>query len=169
MPCLGILGLAKLPIDKRMSTSSVSVRRASAKDIEAVSALFDAYRVFYEKESDPEGARQFMAERLNKGDSVVFVAEDAEGEALGFTQLYPLFSSVRMRSIWLLNDLYVSKAARRRGVAHALMTRAQVYARESGAAGLELATARDNTSAKSVYHDLGWELDTEFDHYSYTV
>ena len=169
MPCLGILRIAKLPIDERMSTPTIAVRRAESADLDALSVLFDAYRVFYEKESDPEGAREFIRARLSAGDSVVFIAEDGSGEPLGFTQLYPLFSSVRMRSIWLLNDLYVAKTARRRGVGHALMVRAQAFARETGAAGLELATAKDNQEAKSVYHDLGWDLDTEFDHYSFTV
>jgi len=152
-----------------MSTPNVSVRRATSTDLEALGVLFDAYRVFYEKESDIDGARRFMAERLDNDDSVIFLAEDASGSALGFTQLYPLFSSVRMRSIWLLNDLYVARNARRMGVGHALMTRAQEFAAETGAAGLELATAKDNDPAKSVYHDLGWELDTQFDHYSFTV
>jgi len=169
MPCVGILGIAKLPIDERMSTPTFFVRRAAPEDLDALSVLFDAYRVFYEKESNPEGARTFMSSRLAKGDSVIFIAEDASGEHLGFTQLYPLFSSVRMKSVWLLNDLYVAQGARRRGVGHSLMIRAQAFAKETGAAGLELATAKDNEEAKSVYHDLGWELDTEFDHYSFTV
>lgn len=152
-----------------MSTPNVSIRRAASTDLDALAVLFDAYRVFYEKESDPEGARRFLADRLQKNDSVVFLAFDKHGEAIGFTQLYPLFSSVRMRPIWLLNDLYVARKARRKGVGHALMMRAQRFAAETGAAGLELATAKDNTPAKSVYHDLGWELDTQFDHYSFTV
>ena len=152
-----------------MSTPNVSIRRAASTDLDALAVLFDAYRVFYEKESDPEGARRFLEDRLRKNDSVVFLAFDKDGKALGFTQLYPLYSSVRMRSIWLLNDLYVAPEARRRGVGHALMMRAQKFAAETGAAGLELATAKDNFPAKSVYHDLGWELDTQFDHYSFTV
>ncbi len=152
-----------------MSTSSVLVRQARPADLDALTVLFNGYRVFYEQEPNLEGARAFMEARLQKEDSVIFLAENAEGDALGFTQLYPLFSSVRMRSIWLLNDLYVDQAARRQGVAHALMLKAQAFAAESGAAGLELATAKDNDSAKSVYHDLGWKLDTEFDHYSISV
>ena len=152
-----------------MSTPNVSIRRAAFTDLDVLTALFDAYRVFYEKESDSDGARRFLADRLQKNDSVVFLAFDKDGEPLGFTQLYPLFSSVRMRSIWLLNDLYVAHEARRKGVGHALMMHAQKFAAETGAAGLELATAKDNRPAKSVYHDLGWELDTQFDHYSFTV
>ncbi|MGB1049333.1 MAG: GNAT family N-acetyltransferase [Rhodothermales bacterium] len=152
-----------------MSTTPFLVHRASPSDLDTVSSLFDAYRVFYEQSSDIASARRFMQERLTKQDSVVFLALNHDGKGLGFTQLYPLFSSVRMRSIWLLNDLFVDKDARRMGVAHALMEHARDFARASGAAGLELATAKDNESAKSVYHDLGWKLDTEFDHYSITV
>lgn len=125
--------------------------------------------MFYEQESDRGAARSFLSDRLENGESVVFLAEDDEGRGLGFTQLYPMFSSVRMRRIWILNDLFVSDTARRRGVARALMGAAADHARATGAAGLELATARDNTAAKSVYEDLGWTLDTEFDHYSLNV
>jgi len=138
-------------------------------DLATITTLFDGYRVFYEQTSDPDGARAFMQERLEQKDSVVFMAESESGEGAGFTQLYPLFSSVRMRRIWLLNDLYVAPEFRRQGVGHALMVRAQEFAAESGAAGLELATAIDNAPAKSVYHDLGWTLDTEFHHYSFRI
>ena len=152
-----------------MSSESLTVRPAGIADLEPVARLFDGYRVFYEQPSDPDGARAFIQKRLENRDSVIFLAEDDQGHALGFTQLYPLFSSVRMRDIWLLNDLYVSPDARRRGVGHALMECARQHARETGAAGLELATAKDNEAAKSVYEDLGWKLDTEFDHYSLSV
>jgi GNAT superfamily N-acetyltransferase len=152
-----------------MSSSPASVRKASLSDIDALTRLFDGYRVFYEKPSDPAGARHFLSQRLDREDSVIFLAEDEAGNALGFTQLYPLFSSVRMRPIWLLNDLFVSPEARNRGVARALMQEAQRFAAATGAAGLELATAKDNHAAKSVYEDLGWEMDTAFDHYSFTV
>lgn len=151
-----------------MSSFPVVVRRADASDIDTLTGLFDGYRVFYKKPSDPDGAREFLSKRLAKGDSVIYLAE-ADGVGVGFTQLYPLFSSVRMRSIWLLNDLFVAPDARKQGVARALMLRAQAHAVETGAAGLELATAKDNHAAKSVYEELGWSLDTEFDHYSITV
>lgn len=147
----------------------ILIRQAGKDDLEAVSGLFDGYRVFYERDSDLEGARQFIADRLENEDSVIFLAEDDGGIPLGFTQLYPLFSSVRMQPVWLLNDLYVAPGMRKRGIGHALMRRAQEYAAETGAAGLELATAITNEAAKSVYHDLGWKLDTEFHHYSYSV
>lgn len=152
-----------------MASSDCIVRLAHPGDLDTLTDLFDGYRVFYEQKSDPAAARSFLSGRMRSGESVVFLAEDEHGRGLGFTQLFPMFSSVRMQPIWILNDLFVAKFARRRGVAVALMRAAADHARETGAVGLELATARDNAAAKSVYEHLRWTLDTEFDHYSLHV
>lgn len=152
-----------------MASSGCIVRLAHAGDLDTLTDLFDGYRVFYEQKSDPVAARSFLNARMRNGESVVFLAEDESDRGLGFTQLYPMFSSVRMRPIWVLNDLFVAEFARRTGVAGALMRAAADHAKETGAAGLELATARDNAAAKAVYENLGWTLDTEFDHYSLHV
>ncbi len=139
------------------------VRQAGPGDVDAVAPLFDAYRQFYQQPSDPALARAFIAERLARSESVIFLAE-RDGRAVGFVQLYPLFSSTaaRPRRLWLLNDLFVSPSARGGGVAHALMDRARRLAEETGAAGLELATARTNTPAQRLYESLGWRQDEQF-------
>jgi GNAT superfamily N-acetyltransferase len=139
------------------------VRQAGPGDVDAVALLFDAYRQFYQQPSDPALARAFIAERLARAESVIFLAE-RDGRAVGFVQLYPLFSSTaaRPRRLWLLNDLFVSPSARGGGVAHALMDRARRLGEETGAAGLELATARTNTPAQRLYESLGWRQDEQF-------
>ncbi|HET9040175.1 MAG TPA: GNAT family N-acetyltransferase, partial [Gemmatimonadales bacterium] len=130
---------------------------------DAVAPLFDAYRQFYRQPSDPGLARRFLAERLEREESVVFVAE-RDGRAVGFVQLYPLFTSTadRPRRLWLLNDLFVAPEARGGGVGRALMDRARRLAEETGAAGLELATARTNTVAQRLYDSLGYRGDDQF-------
>lgn len=152
-----------------MNEIGIHVRQATMADIHAVAVLFDAYRVFYERPSDPAAAASFIHDRLALRESVILIAERADGEAVGFTQLYPTFSSVRMRRLFVLNDLYVAKAGRKQGVGRMLLEAAANHARHTGAVGLELATATDNQAAKSVYEAMGWTLDTEFDHYAYTV
>jgi ribosomal protein S18 acetylase RimI-like enzyme len=139
------------------------VRQAGPGDVEVVAPLFDAYRQFYQQPSDPALARAFIAERLARAESVIFLAE-RDGRAVGFVQLYPLFSSTaaRPRRMWLLNDLFVSPSARGGGVARALMDRARRLGEETDAAGLELATARTNTQAQRLYESLGWRQDEEF-------
>ena len=142
------------------------VRQAGPADVDAVAPLFDAYRQFYQQPSDPALARAFIAERLARSESVIFLAE-RDGQAVGFVQLYPLFSSTtaRPRRLWLLNDLFVSPSARGGGVARALMDRARRLAEETGAAGLELATARTNTGAQRLYESLGYREDDQFIRY----
>ena len=118
--------------------------------------LFDGYRVFYKQPSDPEKARAFLAERIEKEESVIFAAEDGNGALLGFTQLYPLFSSIAARRVWLLNDLYVAPEARRRGVARALMNATRAFGEKTGVRGIALETGIDNTQAQALYEDLGY-------------
>lgn len=140
-------------------------RRAGREDLDALASLFDAYRVFYEQAPQPERARAFIRERMEKGDSTIFVCEGEQGALQGFTQLYPSFSSVSMRRIFVLNDLYVAPAARRRGVARALMQAAHDFARSAGAVRVSLSTARTNESAQPLYESLGYRRDEVFLHY----
>jgi GNAT superfamily N-acetyltransferase len=80
--------------------------------------------------------------------------------------MYPSFSSVSTAVIWILNDLYVDRGNRRLGIAKALLEFAAEWAQTNGSARLVLETARDNTPAKSLYENLGWKLDEEFDRYT---
>lgn len=144
------------------------VLRATLDHLDLLVPLFDGYRCFYEQPSDLDGAHEFLKNRLEGQESVVFIAlsDRKDASALGFTQLYPLFSSVGMQRTWLLNDLYVAAEARRTGTARQLMAAAEDFARSDGAQGLALETQKDNASAKALYETLGWDLDREHDYYS---
>lgn len=156
-----------------MSTSqpSLEVVTATMGDLSLLVPLFDGYRLFYRQASDPEGARRFLAAHLAHGTSVIFLAvcTIAEGErsACGFTQLYPSFSSVSLKPLWILNDLFVAPDARRMGVGRALLSCARTFAASTGARGLTLKTAVDNTSAQALYEESGWQRDEQF--YSYNL
>lgn len=134
----------------------LAITRATLADIDAVVPLFDAYRQFYEQPTDPARARSFLDERLRRDESVILLASD-EGRAIGFTQLYPMFSSVRTGRLWVLNDLYVDAQARRSGAGRALLDAAAAFAHEDGAAGIVLETTRDNDTARALYRAAGWE------------
>jgi len=142
-----------------------TVRQATAAEVDLVAPLFDAYRQFYGCSPDPDLARRFLGERLDRGESVVFVAV-ADGKGVGFVQLYPTFTSVGARRAWILNDLYVSPDARQRGVGRALMDAARRMAEGMGAAWLELATARDNDRAQALYRSCGYKRDEKFDRFT---
>lgn len=148
---------------------SFQIRQATIHDLDALVPLFDAYRRFYGQTADPARAREFLRARFAHHESVILLASDGEGAGLGFVQLYPLFSSVRAARVYLLNDLFVGAAARRRGVARALLHAAADEARALGAVGLSLSTARDNAPAQALYESLGWTRDHAFCEYSLTL
>ena len=144
---------------------SLVVRHATIDDVDRIVPLFDAYRQFYGQASDLAAARDFLAERLGRQESLVLLAVKPSGEAVGFTQLYPTFSSVRVGRIYVLNDLFVAPQARRHGVALQLLAKATEVARSLGAVRLSLSTALSNTAAQKLYESQGWQRDVTFCHY----
>jgi len=143
-----------------------TVRQATIEDLKELSVLFDQYRVFYGQASDLHGAEQFLWEKFEHRESVIFIASHLEsGKAAGFTQLYPSFSSVSMERLWTLNDLFVAPAHRGQGVAGQLLEAAGRFALHTRAKGLQLSTAIDNTTAQRLYESLGYVRDEEFYHY----
>jgi ribosomal protein S18 acetylase RimI-like enzyme len=141
----------------------VELRRATADDVPRVVPLFGAYREFYRQRPAPAVEHEYLAERISREQAVVFLAERS-GEVVGFTLLYPSFSSISLRPIWVLNDLFVRPEVRRSGVGALLLRRAVEFARASGAEYLTLETAKDNP-AQRLYEAEGWRRDEEFLHY----
>ena len=140
---------------------SISIRRADYMDVDALAPLFDGYRQFYEQPSDETLARRFLAERLRADEAVVFIA-DVDHRPVGFTLLYPSFSSTAAGRIFVLNDLFVKPDQRKGGVGHALLQAAADFGRAEGAIRLTLSTAIDNRTAQAVYEGMGWVRNTQF-------
>jgi ribosomal protein S18 acetylase RimI-like enzyme len=151
-------------------TPATHIVRAGHEHLPLLVPLFDDYRVFYERPSDLDGARDYLSERLSNLESVIFLALSGDGEqGLGFTQLYPSYTSLRMRRLWILYDLYVSPQVRRQGVGRALMAHATEFATATGATRIELSTAMDNRPAQALYESLGYEKDNAFYFYELTL
>ena len=144
------------------------IRTAEESDIPLVAPLFNAYREFYGQKSDLDGARKCINENLALGRSTIFVCE-SDGGLVGFTQLYPAFCSVEMKPFYVLYDLFVAPSHRTKGVGSGLLNHAHVWAKSQGAFRVVLETAHTNTTAQSVYEGLGYELETEFRTYSYSM
>ena len=149
-------------------TSAPAIRRAVADDVDALAPLFDAYRRFYEQPGDIALASAWLHDRLERGESVIFVAE-ADGQLAGFCQLYPTWCSVAAARIFVLYDLFVDEGARRGGIGRGLMLAAQAFAREAGAVRLDLGTARTNMRAQALYESLGWQRDDVYLTYSLSL
>ncbi|MEZ4690445.1 MAG: GNAT family N-acetyltransferase [Ignavibacteria bacterium] len=101
----------------------MKILKATLEDLETVSVLFDLYRQFYEQTPDIESAKIFIRERIENNESVIFLAlenDNMNNKGMGFVQLYPVFTSVGMKRMWILNDLFVHEDHRKKGVAEAL-------------------------------------------------
>ncbi|MFE6073134.1 GNAT family N-acetyltransferase [Paenibacillus sp. NPDC057886] len=157
------------------------IRHAELGDVNGVAQLFNEYRMFYDQLADLNGANEYIRERMERNESFILIAElemDADkredcsftdkplsGEFGGFVQLYPSFSSVSMRPIWVLNDLYVHADHRQRGIARKLLQAARLWGDESGAVRIVLSTAISNKKAQALYESEGYTLDTKFMYY----
>jgi GNAT superfamily N-acetyltransferase len=144
-----------------VANHGLTIALAEPDDLDDLAPLFDQYRVFYEQPSDQAGARQFLQSRMARRQSTILIAR-REHAAVGFCQLYPIFSSVSMQSSWLLNDLFVNIAGRRHGVGRHLLNAARAFAQAQGAGWLMLQTHRENHTAQGLYQSSGWVRDDEF-------
>ncbi len=140
----------------------MKIKKATIEDLDSIVTLFDLYRQFYEQPSDPEAAKIFLSDRIKSNESVIFLAVDEDNyKGTGFVQLYPLFTSVGMKRIWLLNDLFVHPDHRKKGVAEALMEKSREFAVETCAKGIILETQKTNSQAQNLYDKLGYKRDKE--------
>jgi ribosomal protein S18 acetylase RimI-like enzyme len=142
----------------------MKIALAQIEQLEEIAELFDLYRGFYQQSADLAAANNFIQERLQKNDSIIFVASDRDN-IVGFIQLYPSFSSVSMKRIWILNDLFVRETKRNQGVARLLMSAAADFARETAAIRIVLSTQISNNSAQTLYESLGYTKNEEFYQY----
>jgi GNAT superfamily N-acetyltransferase len=140
----------------------VSVRPATIFDLDLIAPLFDAYRQFYRKTPDLALAKRFLAERFEHQESIIFVALNEGGTALGFVQLFPSFSSGAAARILILNDLFVVPDARRSGVGKLLLRAATDYGKAVGAVRLTLSTEVTNENARALYEAEGWKVQRDF-------
>lgn len=144
-----------------------NIRKATPQDIPQLAELFDQYRIFYHKDSDIPAAEQFLTDRIENKDSEIFIAE-SNGKLVGFVQLYPLFSSTRMKRYWLLNDLYVNEDHRGKGFSKKLIEEAKELTRSTDACGILLETGRSNDIGNRLYPSCGFEMYDEVNFYEWT-
>jgi len=146
----------------------MNYRKATSKDLGSLSELFDAYRMFYHKSTDLEGAKTFLKDRISNKDSEIFVAETIENKLVGFVQLYPLFSSTRMKKYWLLNDLFVHPESRGKGFSIGLIQKAKTLVVETNACGMYLETDKTNLIGNNLYPKTGFKLNSTANFYEWT-
>jgi GNAT superfamily N-acetyltransferase len=145
------------------------IRKAVMEDLESLSILFDNYRKFYKKGADIIGAGVFLRERVINNDSEIFIAENDARVIVGFVQLYPIFSSTRMKRLWLLNDLFIQPDYRSKGISIALINECKNLCRRTNSCGMILETAKENTIGNNLYLKTGFLPDSGHNYYEWEI
>ncbi|AXT20579.1 GNAT family N-acetyltransferase [Flavobacteriaceae bacterium AU392] len=143
----------------------MKILKAQLEHLNDIAPLFDGYRVFYRQLSNLETAKAFIKERIEKQESIIYIAY-IDNTAVGFTQLYPLFSSVSMKRMELLNDLYIHPDYRNRGIGKALIGKAKLFCKNNNSKGLAIQTEITNR-AQHLYERLGFIKDPDL-HFFWT-
>ncbi len=141
--------------------------QATLEHLDLLNPLFVKYREFYGELPFPDSSRKFLEKRLRRKESVIYLAlaDDDDTKILGFCQLYPSFSSLSLKRVWILNDIYVAEDARRQLVADRLLQTAKKMAKETNAVRMRVSTSAGNEVAKKVYESIGFREDSEFINY----
>ena len=142
---------------------------AESNHIEQVGELFDLYRQFYKHESNLIESTNYVKDRINNKESIIFIAINDNNEAIGFVQLYETFGSLDLGKIIILYDLYVKKDHRKNKVGRQLMLRSHEYAKKINAKRIQLSTAIDNFIGQSLYESLGYVKDADFYTYDFEI
>jgi len=120
--------------------------------------LIAAYQRFYGvEEIDDERNRAFFSRFVDPSDDGMLLGAWREDELVGYACLYWHFTSLVPAETVLMNDLYVDRKTRGKGVGRALIEASAGVARERGAHHLEWATAPDNQTAQHLYDSTGAE------------
>jgi ribosomal protein S18 acetylase RimI-like enzyme len=137
------------------------IRKATIKDLDQLTALFDQYLLFYKKPSNVEKHKSYLRERIENNEAIIFMAFDDEltEKAIGFTLIYPTFSSILLNKILILNDLYVDSTIRNNGTGEKLILKTVELAKELDVKLVRLRTAKNNIIAQGLYHKMGFVRD----------
>lgn len=145
--------------------------QASLEHLDLLTPLFVKYREFYGQLAFPESSKDFLEKRLRRKESVIYLAlpDDEDDRLLGFCQLYPSFSSLSLKRVWILNDIYVAEDARRQLVADHLLKAAKQMARKTQAVRMRVSTSANNDAAQKTYESIGFREDHEFKNYTLPI
>ena len=147
-----------------MSTDNFEISILDQSSLDDLACLFDEYRQFYGQTEDRDACFSYLREHMEKNEIIAFGVR-LENKLIGFANIYPTFSSVSMRQVWTLNDLYVSSDMRQQGIANKIMRAVKQEAEKNNVAHLQLETASDNNIAQRCYEQFGWQKNEFLSYY----
>lgn len=151
-----------------MVSYELIVRQATIKDLPKIVPIFDSYREYFKQQKNPLKVESFLFEKFVHLESVIFIAEQ-ESEVIGFAQLYPIFSSLSLERVWLLNDFYISEEYRNNGIGKQLFAKVKEFTLLTKSKGIELSVEHTNRKDWKFWEKQGFRIDDEFRFYFYKL
>lgn len=145
-----------------------TIRQATIQDLHRIVPIFDSYREYFQQKKEPVMVERFLFDRFEHLESVIFIAEQ-QGEVIGFAQLYPVFSSLTLQRVWLLNDFFIAEEFRGSGVGSQLFTTVKEFTLLTKSKGIELSVEHTNKKAWIFWEKQGFKLDEEFRYYFFKL
>lgn len=138
----------------------MQIRPVTKEDVHQLTRLMIDYVIGHYHQDGIE-APQVQAHILhlleNPSEGVQFVA-DMDGTIAGFATLYFSYSTLRLKRIVILNDLFVDERVRGQHVGEALFQHVRQYAEAGDFAFLQWETTKENHVAQRLYEKMGGEL-----------
>lgn len=150
--------------DVQAMNTQVTIRQATINDLPRIVPVFDSFREYFKQERNPEAAEKFLFEKFEHGESVIFIAEQQD-EIVGYAQMYPVFSSLTLQRVWILNDFFIIEGHRQKGLGKQLLAAVKDFALLTKSKGVELSVEHTNNRAWEFYEKQGFTMDEEFRYY----
>jgi GNAT superfamily N-acetyltransferase len=148
--------------------NKLTIRQATIQDLSKIVPIFDSYRAYFKQQKDPVRVEQFLFEKFEHMESVIFIAQ-LEDEVVGFAQLYPIFSSLTLQRVWLLNDFFIAEEYWGSGVGTQLFAKVKEFTLLTKSKGIELSVEHTNKKAWAFWEKQGFKMDEEFRYYFYKL
>lgn len=149
-------------------SNKLNIRQATIHDLPKIVPIFHSYREYFKQQRDPIKVESFLFEKFEHLESVILIAEQ-QSEVIGFAQLYPIFSSLTLQRVWLLNDFYIAEEFRNCGVGKQLFAKVKEFAMLTKSKGIELSVEHTNKKAWEFWERQGFNIDEEFRYYFYKL
>jgi GNAT superfamily N-acetyltransferase len=148
--------------------NKLTIRQATIQDLSKLVPIFEDYREYFYQTKNPVMVEQFLFEKFEHLESVIFIAQHQE-KVVGFAQLYPVFSSLTLQRVWLLNDFFIAEEFRGSGVGTQLFAIVKEFTLLTKSKGIELSVEHTNKKAWKFWEKQGFKMDEEFRYYFYKL
>jgi GNAT superfamily N-acetyltransferase len=137
--------------------TGVVVSGVGPDDLEELLPLVRGYCDFYKVSPSDEELLALSRALIDdpEREGLQLIARDGAGRAIGFATIYWSWSTSDASRLGVMNDLFVSEAARGTGAAEALIDACRDECARRGIGRLSWQTAPDNHRAQAVYDRVG--------------